>query len=65
MVKSVIKITKEQYDRAMANKGHIVSADMEDVFGISILCGYGLYGHEVSKDGDNYIVTYWHGSSCD
>lgn len=65
MVKCVWKITKEQYDRAMANNGHIVGADEEDVFGISILCGYGLYGNQVSKDGDDYVVTFWRGSSCD
>ena len=65
MVKGVIEITKEQYDHAMANNGTITRDDEMDVFGVSLLCGYGVYGNSGSKDGDKYVVNFWRGNSCD
>lgn len=59
------EITKEQYDRAMDNHGHIIGSDEKDVFGLSILCGYGLYGDEVYTEDGKYYVKYQCGDSCD
>lgn len=59
------EISKEVYERAIANKRYITSEDYPNVFNISERCGYGVYGELVSKDGDKYYVDFWLGSSCD
>lgn len=59
------KITKEQYDRAMAAHGAIVSEDEAAVFTASELLGYGLYGSRVYMQNGEYFVEYTLGSSCD
>lgn len=59
------KITKEQYDRAMAERGAIVSEDEAAVFTASELLGYGLYGSRVYTQNGEYFVEYTLGSTCD
>lgn len=59
------EITKEVYDRAIENHGYIASQDMSDVFSISELCGYGVYGAVAVKEGDKYFCKFKLGSSCD
>ena len=59
------KITKEQYKRAIENRGYISKEDMPLVFSQSELLGYGIYNARVfERDGDFY-VRYHIGSSCD
>ena len=59
------KITKEQYDRAMANKGFITEEDMNEIFFPSEMFGYGVYNPRVIERNDEYYVTFTLGSSCD
>lgn len=59
------KISKEIYDRAVANRGYIVSEDMNKVFDICQLCGYGVYLPLVFERDGEYFVSYEMGSSCD
>ena len=50
-------ITKEVYDRAVANKGYITSADQYEVFTVDEIYGYGVYCAKVEKEADQYIVN--------
>ena len=59
------EISKEIYDRAKANRNYIVSEDMNKVFSISQLCGYGVYSPLVYEKDGKYYVSYCMGSSCD
>ena len=59
------KITKEQYDNAMNNKGFITDEDMDNIFTNSEVCGYGVYFPRVVKENGEYYVTFSLGSSCD
>ena len=59
------KISKEIYDRAVANKGYIASEDMSKVFDICQLAGYGVYLPLVFERDGEYFVSYEMGSSCD
>ena len=65
MVTCTKEISKEIYDKAMENNGHIPKDMEEQVFGIAVLCGYGLYGNRVKEEDGKYYVTYNRGSSCD
>lgn len=66
------EITKEQYERAWAERnGYITKADMEDIFTQSQLIGYGVYSPVASKEYNEvtgettYCVHYHTGDSCD
>lgn len=61
----VKKITKEQYDRAMAANGSIVKEDIPNVFTDAERWGYGLYGNTVFENNGEYFVSYTLGSTCD
>jgi len=56
-------ITKEIYDNA--KNGYIASQDMDKVFSISQLCGYGVYSARVHEKDGEYYCTYFVGNSCD
>ena len=62
-------ITKEQYDRCMA-QGYVSSKD-EDIFGASLVYGYGVYGATAGSETNpetgetEYYVDYEAGDSCD
>lgn len=59
------KITKDQYTRAMLNRGYISSEDIGDIFPIEERCGYGVYSPMADiKDGE-YVVEFYLGNSCD
>lgn len=58
-------ITKEVYDRAVANKGYITSADQYEVFTTDEIYGYGVYCAKVEKEADQYIVNFMRGNSCE
>ena len=57
------EITKEIYDRSV--NGRIAKEDEMEVFGMDIICGYGLYGNKVFEKDGSYFVTFMRGDSCD
>lgn len=59
------QITKEQYDRAMLNHRFITDSDMQSIFNVNELYGYGVYRTRVYSKGDEYYVVFSLGSSCD
>lgn len=59
------EITKEIYERAKENRNYIASEDMEKIFNISELCGYGVYGDQVYEENGKYFVKFRLGSTCD
>lgn len=59
------EITKEQYERAIQNGGHIAEEDKSDVFSCSEIWGYGVYGNRVVEDDGKYYVDYSIGETCD
>lgn len=59
------EITKEQYERAKPNRNYIAVEDMADIFTVSELYGYGVYGARACKEDDKYYVYYSIGNSCD
>lgn len=56
-------ITKKIYDNA--KNGYVASQDMDKVFSISQLCGYGVYLPRVHEKNGEYYCTYQLGNSCD
>lgn len=58
-------ITKEQYERGVANNGYLTKEDRELVFSQAELYGYGVYGAVVYENNGEYSVLYSMGSSCD
>ena len=65
MTRYTRKITKEQYERAMLNKGFLTNEDENEVFSISEMCGHGVYMPiAIERDGE-YYVSFMLGSSCD
>lgn len=60
-----IEITKDIYDRAMANRRYIVPEDMPKLFTKAQLCGYGVYSEMVYEKDGKYFCSYCMGSTCD
>ena len=73
MVKGTpFEVSREVYERAKAgatNKNaksfYMTTEDTRELFPISILCGYGLYGCMVHEEDGKYICTWSRGASCD
>jgi hypothetical protein len=65
MTKYKREITKEQYDRAMENRGYITSQDEADIFSMAELCGYGVYSAMADMVDGKYYVKFYLGGSCD
>ena len=59
------EISKDIYDRAVENRGFIISQDAKNVFTVSELIGYGVYGDQVFEEDGKFYVGYMLGSSCD
>lgn len=59
------KITKEQYERAVANGRYLTDDDMQRVFSRAELFGYGIYTPIVHERDGDYYVRYRIGDSCD
>ena len=66
------EVSKEVYERA--KEGHpnqnlkyyyMADKDKNELFDVSILCGYGLYGCMVYEEDGKYWCTYETGSTCD
>ena len=60
------EISKEQFDRAIKeHNGYIAPVDKEEIFSMSELCGYGVYGARAAEQDGKYYVVYRLGLSCD
>ena len=65
------EITKEQYDEAIQYRDHSKEQRKvaENIAGMSIVCGYGLYGYSFTqrkvKGEEKYFLAMTIGSSCD
>lgn len=62
------EISKETYDKVMTESngtGRVPESMETELFDRSILCGYGLYGAIVKEDGNQYLLNYRIGDSCD
>lgn len=59
------EITKEQYERAMGNRGYLEGEDLRKVFSESERMGYGVYSPLVYEEGGAYYVGFDMGTSCD
>ena len=65
------KITKEQYEEAMSHEDSYAEQRKlaENIAGMEIVCGYGLYGFSFKKrivEGEEqYILSMHIGNSCD
>lgn len=59
------EISKEEYDKAMANNGRLTEDQELEILGGAYVYGYGLYGTAVYQEGDKYMVSFRHGDSCE
>lgn len=59
------EISKEIYDRTKANNNCMSKEDTREVFSISELCGYGVYGERLVEDDGKYYIEFYRGSTCD
>ncbi|MBR1823288.1 MAG: hypothetical protein IJ779_03525 [Ruminococcus sp.] len=59
------EITKEQYERGLNHGRYLTKEDREDVFSVSELFGYGVYGGTVYEENGDFYVLYELGSTCD
>ena len=59
------EISKEEYDKAMANGGRLTDDQELDILGGAYVYGYGLYGTAVYQEDGKYMVSFRHGDSCE
>lgn len=59
------EISKDIYDRAIANGGSIAEEDIGKVWTPADLYGYGVYGAGVVEKDGKYYVRYTTSTSCD
>ena len=61
------EISKEQYDKAMANGGRLTDEQELEILGESIVRGYGVYNTAVYVDvsGEKFMLKYETNDSCD
>ena len=64
VVTSRKEISKEVYDRAVANNGRMTEDDEVAILGAYVY-GYGLYGTAVYQEDGKYMVSFRHGDSCE
>ena len=71
LIRSEKPITKEQYERAQLNNGFIAEADLQEIFSMSDLCGYGVYSpiacarYSETTGETTYVVSYTTSTNCD
>jgi hypothetical protein len=59
------QITKDVYEKAMANRGMIPTEMELEVFGECLVWGYGVYDTNVRIDDElGYVVDYETGETC-
>lgn len=59
------EISKEIYDKAVANNGTVPDSAYKDIFSVSELIGYGVYRVSAFEKDGKYFVKYQRGDSCD
>lgn len=59
MIQIKREITEEQALKVIHER------DWSDIFDVSEICGYGVYGREVREEDGKYYVIYCRGDSCD
>lgn len=59
------EITKEIFDEAIANGGTIPEDRKLEVFGASLVMGYGIYRTSVHETDGKYFVDFRRGATCD
>lgn len=59
------EISKEIYEKAVANNGIVLDSAFSDIFSISELIGYGVYLVRAFEKDGKYFVRYQRGDSCD
>ena len=64
VVTSRKEISKEVYDRAVANNGRMTEDDEIAILGAYVY-GYGLYRTAVYQEDGKYMVSFRHGDSCE
>lgn len=62
---NVLEISKEIYEQALDNRGQIPKEYELDVFGMSIIYGYGLKHNSVFEENGKYYCSYECFESCD
>lgn len=71
LIRSEKPITKEQYERAQLNNGFITEADLQEIFTMADLCGYGVYSpiacarYSETTSEAAYVVSYTTSTNCD
>ena len=71
LIRSEKPITKEQYERAQLNNGFMTEADLQEIFSMADLCGYGVYSpiacakYNETTGETTYIVSYTTSTNCD
>lgn len=71
LIRSEKPITEEQYERAQLNNGFMTEADLQEIFSMADLCGYGVYSpiacarYSESTGETTYVVSYTTSTNCD
>lgn len=71
LVRAEKPITKEQYERVQLNNGFISEADLQEIFTMADLCGYGVYSpiacarYSEATGETTYTVSYTTSTCCD
>lgn len=71
LIRSEKPITKEQYKRAQLNNGFMTEADLQDIFNVVELCGYGVLEpiackrYSESTGETTYVISYTTSTNCD
>ena len=71
LIRSEKPITKEQYERAQLNNGFMAETDLQEIFTMADLCGYGVYSpiacarYSETTGETTYVVSYTTSTNCD
>lgn len=57
------EITEEQFHKI--DKGGLANDDKMEIFGATVIYGYGLYGYEFYEEDGKYFVAWRQSDSCD
>lgn len=57
------EITEEQFRKI--DKGGLTNDDKMEIFGATVIWGYGLYGYEFYEEDGKYFVAWRQSDSCD
>ena len=57
------EITEEQFH--LADKGGLTRDDKIEIFGTTVVWGYGLYGYVIYEEDGKYYAEWRQGDNCD